>query len=176
MTSATDLVPDEFFQTCFNAFLAHDYGTNVKDLLVYNSTHLITQALTFKPTKETSVKAGRHIFEDLKTLVQTYGLEGTYFFSGSMFQFEGYDLTFDSLTLTIALSFAAVLGLLLIFTANILITICVAISLGMEFLIGLAAYEWFDIDINYTNIFHIYFMIPVLVSYNVHLALKYLQC
>ena len=175
MTSVTDLVPDTAFMNCFNAFINHDYGTNVQDILVYNSTVLSTQIVSFKPIRETSLEKGSDIFKDLKTLIETYGLEGTYFFSGTTFLWESYDLGFESLKLTSLLAFAVILGVLLIFTANPIISICVTISVGMEFLFGLAAYTWFNIDINYTNNFHIYFMVPVLVSYNVHIAHKYLQ-
>ena len=140
MTAATDLVPDQFFRICFNAFIEHDYGTNVQGLLVYNSTFLKTQAVTFKPIREKSDKAGRQIYKDLKTLVETFGLEGTYFYGSAMFLWEGYDLTFDSFTLTAVLSFVVVLVIVLAFTFNPVISICVVISLGMEFLFALAAY------------------------------------
>ena len=65
MTSVTDLVPDTAFTDCFNAFTNHDYGTNVQDLLVYNSTVLSTQIVNFKPIRETSFKKGSDIFKDL---------------------------------------------------------------------------------------------------------------
>ena len=136
----TDLVPEAAFMGCFNAFITNDYGTNVQDLLVYNSTVLSTQIVTFKPIRETSFEKGSDIFKDLKTLIETYGLDGTYFFSGTAFLWEGYDLAFESLTLTSLLAFAVVFVLVLIFTANPIVAICVTISVGMEFLFGLAAY------------------------------------
>ena len=106
--------------------------------------------------------------------MQTYGIEGTYFYSGTMFLWEGYDLTFDSFTLTTLLSFCVLLVLVLAFTVNPIIAIIVVVTTGIEFLYGVSAYYWFGIEINYTNTFHIYFMVPVLVSYNVHIAHKYL--
>ena len=45
----------------------------------------------------------------------------------------------------------------------------------MEFLFAMASFDWFNLDLRYTNMFHIFFMVPVIVTFNVHIAHKYLQ-
>ena len=99
MSSGTDLVPDQFFMICFKSFITSDFGTNMQNAMVYDSSAIISQIVPFKTTRETSQKAGRSIYEDLKKLVETYGLSDTYFYSSDMFLFEAYDLQFDSITL-----------------------------------------------------------------------------
>ena len=175
MTASTDDVPAQFFMNCFRTFITHDFGTNSQNAMVYNSSAIISMVVPFKTTRERSQKAGRPIFEDLRTLVETYGLTETYFYSGDTLLFEAYDLNFDSITLIALLSFAVILCVFFFFTANVIVSLCLVVAVGLEFLFGVAAFDWFTLDLRYTNLFHFFFMVPVLVTFNVHIAHKYLQ-
>lgn len=111
---------------------------------------------------------------DMRSLTETYGLDGTFTFTERYFDYESY-VVFDKETITnVGLALAAVFVIMFVFTANIIITIFVLLCVILVdvFIFGLLSF-W-DITLNSVTVVNIVIAIGLSVDYSAHIAHAYL--
>lgn len=115
------------------------------------------------------------MLNDMRTLTETYGFDGTFSFSERYYDYESY-VVFDRETImNVSLALAAVFVIMFIFTANFIITIFVVLCVILVdvFLFGLL--EFWGVTLNSVTVVNIVIAIGLAVDYSAHIAHAFLS-
>lgn len=110
----------------------------------------------------------------MRKLTTDHGLDKTFTFSERYFDYEGY-VVFDRETiLNVTLALVAVLIILMIFTANITITLFVLLCVILVDVYVFGLLSFWDVTLNSVTVVNIVIAIGLSVDYSAHIAHAYL--
>lgn len=124
---------------------------------------------------KSAAKEGVQLLNDMRKISSNSGMEGTFTFSDRYFDFESYVVFDREAILNVTLALVAVLVIMLVFTANFIITIFVLLCVILVdvFLFGLLAF-W-NVTLNSVTVVNIVIAIGLSVDYSAHIAHAYLS-
>lgn len=124
---------------------------------------------------KSAAKEGVQLLNDMRSITDTYGPEGTFTFSERYFDYESY-VVFDKETiLNVSLALAAVFVIMFLFTANLVITLFVLLCVVLVDLFVFGLLSFWDITLNSVTVVNIVIAIGLSVDYSAHIAHAYLQ-
>lgn len=121
-----------------------------------------------------AAKEGVDLLLDLRRICETHGVGSTFSYTQSYLDFESY-VVFDKETiLNVALALVAVFFILIIFTANLIVSCLVLLCVALVDLFLFSLLTWWDVALNSVTVVHIVVAIGLSVDYSAHIGHAFL--
>jgi len=169
------VVADKFYK-CLNTYL-DTQGQQDKSKIKFNEEETKITAFKMEARSvyvKSAAKEGVQLLSDINRITNTYGLGETYSFSQRYLDYETYVVFEQEAILNVALALGAVFFILIIFTANLTVTLLVLLQVALVDVFLFSLLYFWGVTLNSVTIVNITVAIGLSVDYSAHIGHAFL--
>ena len=175
--SKKEIVAEEKFYKCLDWYL-QTQGQQDKSKIKFDEND-DTKITAFKMEArsvyvKSAAKEGVQLLSDINEITNTYGLGDTYSFSQRYLDYETYVVFDQEATLNVGLALGAVFLILVIFTANLTVTLLVLLQVALVDVFLFSLLYFWGVTLNSVTIVNITVAIGLSVDYSAHIGHAFL--
>ena len=171
------LISPDLYMDCLHTFLNSIEGRGFQSSILMSSNGV--EIIGFRQTItavfiDSAAIEGVQLLQDIRNITDS-GPANTFSFSQEYYNYESYVVFMRETIINVALALLAVGIMVLIVTANLIVTLLVLLSVSLVdfFLFGMLALD--GVSINSVTIVNIVIAIGLAVDYSAHIAHGYLE-